>query len=256
MGAAGADCPGASFRILLLVPDLRVAAARQHHQRVFDRRNQGIAECLGLLRDQELTEREAIPPASRREVVMSRIFGAVCQNGYVVRDIRAAMDHWVNVMGVGPWYYIDQVKTDYFRHRGHDSAVEMSIALANSGDLQIELIQQRNDAPSMYKEFLDSGREGLQHMSYWTQRLSGASTTARWRSATKSGMKARSAAKRAASPISIRRPIPAPLSKSPTSAAARELLRAHPQGRRRLGRRRSDPRSRRTLSAARPAFVT
>ena len=100
---------------------------------------------------------------------MSRIFGAVCQNGYVVRDIRAAMDHWVNVMGVGPWYYIDRVKTDYFRHRDQDSAMEMSVALANSGDLQIELIQQRNDAPSMYKEFLDSGREGLQHMSYWTR---------------------------------------------------------------------------------------
>ena len=79
---------------------------------------------------------------------MSRIFGAVCQNGYVVRDIRAAMDHWVNVMGVGPWFYIDRVKTDWFRHRGVDSGVEMSIALANSGDLQIELIQQRNDAPS------------------------------------------------------------------------------------------------------------
>ena len=45
----------------------------------------------------------------------------------------------------------------------------MSVALANSGDLQIELIQQRNDSPSMYKEFLDSGREGLQHMSYWTR---------------------------------------------------------------------------------------
>ncbi len=43
------------------------------------------------------------------------------------------------------------------------------MALANSGDLQIELIQQRNDAPSMYKEFLDSGCEGLQHMSYWTR---------------------------------------------------------------------------------------
>ena len=100
---------------------------------------------------------------------MSRIFGAVAQNGYVVRDIRAAMDHWINVMGVGPWFYIDRVKTDYFRHRGKDSGLEMSVALANSGDLQIELIQQRNDAPSMYKEFLDSGREGLQHMSYWTR---------------------------------------------------------------------------------------
>ena len=99
---------------------------------------------------------------------MSRIFGAVCQNGYVVRDIRGAMEHWVGVMGVGPWFYIDRVKMDYFRHRGRDSNAEVSIALANSGDLQIELIQQRNDAPSMYKEFTDAGREGLQHMSYWT----------------------------------------------------------------------------------------
>ena len=99
---------------------------------------------------------------------MSRIFGPVCQNGYVVRDIQAAMDHWIKVMGVGPWYYIDRVKIDYFRHRGRDSDIEMSIALANSGDLQIELIQQRNAAPSMYREFLDAGHEGLQHMSFWT----------------------------------------------------------------------------------------
>ena len=76
---------------------------------------------------------------------MSRVFGTVAQNGYVVRDIRAAMDHWINVMAVGPWYYMDRVKTDYFRHRGEDSDVELSIALANSGDLQIELIQVDRD---------------------------------------------------------------------------------------------------------------
>ena len=105
---------------------------------------------------------------SDRSAGMSRIFGAVRQNGYVVRDIQAAMKHWIEVMGVGPWYYMDRVKTDWFRHRGQDFAVEMSIALANSGDLQIELIQQRNDAPSLYKEFLDAGHEGLQHMSYWS----------------------------------------------------------------------------------------
>lgn len=99
---------------------------------------------------------------------MSRIFGNVCQNGYVVRDIEAAMKHWIDVLGVGPWFYIEDVKTDWFHHRGAASDVKMSIALANSGDLQIELIQQRNDAPSMYREFLDAGHEGLQHMSYWT----------------------------------------------------------------------------------------
>jgi hypothetical protein len=99
---------------------------------------------------------------------MSRLFGAIRQNGYVVRDVHAAMNHWINVMGVGPWFYFDRVNIDYFRYRGEPSNLEMSIALANSGDLQIELIQQRNDAPSMYKEFLASGCEGLQHVAYWT----------------------------------------------------------------------------------------
>lgn len=104
---------------------------------------------------------------------MSRIFGAVRQNGYVVRDIRAAMDHWVDVLGVGPWFFVEEVKTDYFRHRGAASDMKMSVALANSGDLQIELIQPLNDAPSLYKEFLDAGREGLQHMAYWTDDYQG-----------------------------------------------------------------------------------
>ena len=69
---------------------------------------------------------------------MSRYFGAIAQNGYAVRDLRPAMDHWINVLGVGPWFFVERVKTDYFRHRGKDSNVEMSIALANSGQLQFD----------------------------------------------------------------------------------------------------------------------
>jgi hypothetical protein len=91
-----------------------------------------------------------------REFAVSRIFGQIAQIGYVVADIEASMQRWIR-HGVGPWFYIERVQTDYFRHRGRDSPVEMSIALANSGDVQLELIQQRNDAPSMYREFLDSG---------------------------------------------------------------------------------------------------
>lgn len=99
---------------------------------------------------------------------MSRLFGPIRQNGYVVRDVRAAMDHWATVLGVGPWFYFERVTIDWFRHRGAPSDLAVSIALANSGDLQIELIQQRNDAPSMYREFLAAGREGLQHVAFWT----------------------------------------------------------------------------------------
>ena len=48
---------------------------------------------------------------------MSRIFGKINQNGYVVSDIEAAMDAWV-AHGVGPWFYFENIETDYFRHRG------------------------------------------------------------------------------------------------------------------------------------------
>ncbi|WP_422364453.1 VOC family protein [Pyruvatibacter mobilis] len=99
---------------------------------------------------------------------MSRLFGPIRQNGYVVRDIEAAMSFWTEVHGVGPWFYVDWVQADHFLYRGEASPVEMSIALANSGDLQLELIQQRNDAPSMYRDFIGAGHEGLQHVAYWT----------------------------------------------------------------------------------------
>jgi hypothetical protein len=98
---------------------------------------------------------------------MSRTFGKIAQIGYVVEDIHASMDEWVR-HGVGPWFYIDNVVTDFFRYRGSDSDMKMSVAIANSGDIQIELIQPRNDAPSVYKDFLDSGRQGAQHIAYWS----------------------------------------------------------------------------------------
>ena len=98
---------------------------------------------------------------------MSRIFGTIRQNGYVVRDIEAALKHWTTILGVGPFFYLEHVKIDDFRYRGQPSKADFSVALANSGVLQIELIQQHNDAPSMWHDFLNAGHEGLQHFAYW-----------------------------------------------------------------------------------------
>ncbi|MNX42130.1 hypothetical protein D3C86_725470 [compost metagenome] len=100
---------------------------------------------------------------------MSRIFGGVRQVGYVVRDIEKAMKHWSEVLGVGPWFYKEEVGTTEFRYRGQVSQPpRLSIALANSGDLQIELIQQRDDAPSLYLDSLGKSGECAQHVAFWT----------------------------------------------------------------------------------------
>lgn len=100
---------------------------------------------------------------------MSRHFKGIRQVGYVVKDIEAAMTYWSEAVGVGPWFYRKVVDTTEFNYHGKPSAFpELSIAVANSGDLQIELIQQHNDAPSLYLDTLKQNGEVAQHIAYWT----------------------------------------------------------------------------------------
>ena len=108
---------------------------------------------------------------------MSRIFGNLIQIGYVVTAIEAVMHYWATTLGVGPWFYIERLSVPDFTYMGEPSAVDLSLALANSGTMQIELIQQRNDASSMYRDFqedIDTYGEhvydhaGVQHLGYGT----------------------------------------------------------------------------------------
>jgi hypothetical protein len=99
---------------------------------------------------------------------MSRFLGEIRQLGYVVHDIEAAMDYWSRKLGVGPWFYNPKVPIRNYCYRGESHEPHNSVALANSGFVQVELIQTRNDVPSMYRDFLEAGRTGLQHVAYWT----------------------------------------------------------------------------------------
>jgi hypothetical protein len=100
---------------------------------------------------------------------MSHIFGPVRQMAYIVRDIERAMDFWIKVVGVGPFFLLENHLSAGAQYRGKPTDMRISLAFAQSGPIQIELIQQLNDAPSLFRDFLDSGRDGLQHLAFWTQ---------------------------------------------------------------------------------------
>jgi len=100
---------------------------------------------------------------------MSRFFGDIRQVAYLVPDIEAAMRYWADVLGVGPWFYNPKVPIENYTYRGQRYEPHNSVALANAGDLQIELLQTRNDVPSMYRDFLRAGLSGMQHFAYWTE---------------------------------------------------------------------------------------
>ena len=102
---------------------------------------------------------------------MSRLLGEIRQLGYVVTDIEKAMEYWADTMGVGPWFYNPHVPIEDYRYEGRTYAVHNSVALANSGFIQVELIQTRSDTPSMYRDFMQAGHIGLQHVAYWTNRF-------------------------------------------------------------------------------------
>lgn len=100
---------------------------------------------------------------------MSRFFGEIRQVAYLVPDIEAAMGYWSGTLGIGPWYYNPQVPIRNYTYRGERYEPHNSVALANAGGLQIELLQTRNDVPSMYRDFLRAGHVGAQHFAYWTE---------------------------------------------------------------------------------------
>lgn len=86
------------------------------------------------------------------------------QNAYVVRDIHDAMNRWIDNFGVGPFFYFPQIEIVDAVYRGAPSELEISIGLAYSGDVQIELIEQHTEGPSAYRDVVPKGQEGFHHI--------------------------------------------------------------------------------------------
>src|SRR5262245_34149964 len=93
--------------------------------------------------------------------------GAIRQVGWVVRDLDDAIASWV-ALGVGPWYTIRELPQPGSVYRGEPSDPTISIGFANSGPMQLELIQQHGDTPSIYREFRDAGGDGYHQLAWWT----------------------------------------------------------------------------------------
>jgi hypothetical protein len=88
--------------------------------------------------------------------------------GYVVQDIEAAMQHWTRALRIGPFYYANDAPINKLSYLGVASDVRASIALSYSGNMQIALIQQRNDASSSFLDFLNAGQNGLHHVGFFS----------------------------------------------------------------------------------------
>jgi hypothetical protein len=97
-------------------------------------------------------------------------FGDIRQLGYVVHDLGAAVQAWTHELGVGPWTIIRNI-TLRSVYRGQPSEPLIDIALGYRGQMQIELIEQRNDAPSPYRPFIERSHYGLHHTAFLSEHI-------------------------------------------------------------------------------------
>lgn len=102
---------------------------------------------------------------------MSTLFGPIVQNAYVVRDLESAAAHWASKLGVGPFYAMEHVAFGPTYFRGAPLTLDMSVAIAQWGEIQIELITQHDASPSIYTEFAATHGEGMQHVGVMTPSL-------------------------------------------------------------------------------------
>lgn len=73
------------------------------------------------------------------------------QLGFVTGDLVGTASRWATVFGVGPFHVLPSREVQATLH-GEPAPLEMQVAVAQTGPVQIELITQHCDRPSIYRE--------------------------------------------------------------------------------------------------------
>jgi Glyoxalase/Bleomycin resistance protein/Dioxygenase superfamily len=90
--------------------------------------------------------------------------GQVIQMAYVVEDIRASIDWWINDAKTGPWFLLDHFWAEDQVYRGQPSKADVAIAMGFAGHMCIELIQPLDNHPSVYREIIEQRGFGFHHI--------------------------------------------------------------------------------------------
>ncbi|WAT19220.1 VOC family protein [Aurantiacibacter sp. MUD11] len=87
----------------------------------------------------------------------------VMQTAYVVEDLAETLHYYVHTLNVGPFFTLPHRVAQGRMYRGVESLTETSMAMGFAGNMLIELIQQHDEVPSLFKECVDAEGYGFHH---------------------------------------------------------------------------------------------
>lgn len=85
------------------------------------------------------------------------------QLGFLVQDLVATATRWAEVFGVGPFHVLPRREVAY-THRGTPSMLDLQVGVAQAGPVQIELIEQHCDRPSVFRDAFGADGAGLHQL--------------------------------------------------------------------------------------------
>jgi catechol 2,3-dioxygenase-like lactoylglutathione lyase family enzyme len=89
------------------------------------------------------------------------------QIAIVVENLELVAENYWNILGIGPWSIYRWEAPSVFdrRYHGRPAWAREKIALAEVGDVELELVQPV-DGDSIYRDWLDEHGEGLHHLKF------------------------------------------------------------------------------------------
>jgi hypothetical protein len=93
------------------------------------------------------------------------------QAAFIVKDLRRAIEAWRKSSPIGPFFVLENVCPENGIYRGRPTDLVMSLAIAQAGAVQIELIEQHSPAASVYRDAYPAGQEGFHHLACFTESL-------------------------------------------------------------------------------------
>ncbi len=89
----------------------------------------------------------------------------IFQYAFFVNNLDESIEKWAKLMGAGPFFVARHHKTDEFDYRGQKGVeADVSYAFAYCGETQVQLIEQHDDTPSIYRDMFEKGQEGFHHI--------------------------------------------------------------------------------------------
>ena len=102
--------------------------------------------------------------APARTLGFGQPVGSIMQMAYVVEHMESAIEWWIRDARTGPWFLLESFTGPDHVYRGEPSRADVRIAMGFAGHMQIELIQPKDNHPSVYREMIERRGYGFHHI--------------------------------------------------------------------------------------------